>query len=153
MKSKKTTCLLLVLVLVLWAAVFRKVSTHFAPEALPVAPAPRPAAPVAPLLEPTGLFDYPDPFLGNDSPAAPPPDTGEAGVPPPPPAPPLPERPPALQFRGTIRRGATLYALIAAAGTTEIAAAGDSVGGYRVRKVTADSIQVQQERKTHTLYP
>lgn len=147
------TYLLLILVLALWAAVFRKVFSHLSrPDPVPAAERPtgeRKLPPARPELR----LDYRDPFLEEEKPRAPTPSRRVASSEPQPQPETPSEEPPPLQFKGVIRQGKALYAMISVGATTGIVAPGDSVGGYRVRSVAADSVQVQKGRKIYSLHP
>ena len=148
------TYLLLILVLVLWAVVFRKVFSHLGKNDTVAIPEQRPVEQKQVTVDTGLLLDYRDPFLEEVRPRALPSQRNDAPVnafepeffsePP---------QPPPLQFKGLIQKGKTVYAVVTAGVSSELVLRGDMVAGYRVQMVTADSLVVQKEREIFTLYP
>ena len=148
------TYLLLILVLVLWAIVFRKVFLHLGKNDVVTVPEQRPVEQKQSTVDTGLLLNYRDPFLEETRSRALPlqrnnnlvNDFGPEFFPEPP-------QPPPLQFKGLIQKGKTVYAVIATGGSTEPVLRGDTVSGYRIQTVTADSIVVRNGRETFTFYP
>ncbi|MDR2936148.1 MAG: hypothetical protein LBU80_02245 [Rikenellaceae bacterium] len=154
MKNKKTTYLLLLVALAVWALVFRWVVAYTAPEATSVlAGSPKSESRTSKRFDAALRLDYRDPFLDE----SPPQDTlfedtwsPEVIAPeelPPPEAPP----PLSVQLQGTIRKGTRLYAVLAGGGPSELLSKDDSVAGYRITTIASDSIVLQQGKYRHTL--
>ncbi len=154
MKNKKMTYLLLMVVLAVWALIFRRVVAYTAPEAAPPpAGVPKSEARMSKFFDATLRLDYRDPFLDNPPPQDTPfEDTWNQEEIvleelPPPEEPPVPP----VQFQGTIRRGTQLYAVLTGGGPSELLSRGDSVAGYRIATVAPDSVVLQQGKHRHTL--
>ncbi len=147
MKSRKlTTYLLFGAVLVLWAVIIAKVISYRAPD-IPQAQTQKKAASADRAeADRTLLLDYRDPFLEKSKPRPAERQYGsQAAVTVDPPA------PPALAFKGTLVQGGRIYAMISDGTSARIFGRGDTIGGYKVTAIWADSVSVRKRSHNYII--
>lgn len=135
MKSKGMRLVLVVAVVLVWGLVLRRLF-FVLPAASVSVPAPGPEKKESPEREFVLKASYRDPFLGEDSvlPAASV-DKIPAQLPTP-----LEQKVPFLEYRGKIRKGKDVYAVIFWEEEERIIREGDTIGGLRMMKVWNDSL-------------
>lgn len=152
MKNKKITYLLLLVVVVVWGLIIRKVFTITAAEStVPTAILPR-AKPEVKKADRELLLDYRDPFLGrvNRELAAKTPPAALSAVKLPVAMPMVVEAPPALKYKGIIRKGKQIYAVIESGKMQEVVLKGGIIDDFRLLSITADSVVMQKGSKRYT---
>lgn len=145
MKNKKLTYLLLPFVAAVWAVIVYRFVTYTKADTPPAA-----AGPVKEIEKPAGektglLLDYRDPFLEATKPARKAREESSAQ------REKVPE-PPQMELRGVIKSGdRNYYAIISEGAGTILLGRGDTIGGYRITSIAADSVTVMKARHEFVL--
>lgn len=150
MKNRKMTYALLLIVLAVWGGVAHrifKMTSEDAPIAAQQNLRPRASQTVADTL----LLNYRDPFLLPE----PPPKPAALPVDPKPVPPPVtvkpPEERPLFKYKGSIHKGETSYAVVVRNGGIESFAPGETIDGYVLGSIFADSITVYKGKQYCTV--
>jgi len=149
MKNKNLTYLLILAVMAIWGIILRRVVTYTDSGEIPAVPFSVennvPKASFGGVL----VLDYRDPFLEEKTiwnpivPRAlvtallPEPDSLPA--------------PPDIRFRGVIRQGGKLYAILETGTHSQILRQGEAIDEHRVSVVTADSVVLKKENHAFIL--
>ena len=151
MKNKKLTYLLILVAVVIWGGIIRRLVTYTetgnVPPTQPVVRNDFPKEP--PKYVP--VLDYRDPFLEEKMVRKQLVPQGTAPAVSSNPEPP-PERPP-IRFKGVIRQGEKQYAILEIEKNIEILRRGETIEEFKLSTISSDSVILKKGKHTFTLKP